>query len=173
MLSTRLTVLWVFFYCNYLWLYVVAFRSSLCLKMCWRLQSPVWPVFALVVFVHVFPHVRRVVRWCRWVCLVRMYPASIFQLFLWAAGLSSTLQAQMAFDNGLNRQMPGRHLAIDHSSERCVHFPCSPPGEQYLKPADWPPPGPRSCNPFILLLITIIAAFSDCVDVFQKCRSPL
>lgn len=76
-----------------------------------------------------------------WVCLLHMYPASIF-CFLWAAGLSSTSQAQMAFDNGWNAQMPGRHLAIDHSSKCCVHFPCRPPGEQYLKLADWLPPCP-------------------------------
>lgn len=126
-----------FFFYNHLLLYAVAFRGSLSEDaLTSAALCTMASVFSLVAFVHVFPHVSRVVWWCRWVCLVHMYPASIFQLFMQAAGRSSTLQAQMAFDNGLNRQMPGRHLAIDHSNKRCFHFPCSPPGEQYLKPAD-------------------------------------
>lgn len=105
--------------------FVTVFRSSICL--CENVTSAVWwPVFSLAVFVCVF-FAREQGCVDRWVCLTHMYPASIFQLFLWAAGLSSTLQAEMAFDNGLNRQMPGRHLAIDHSSECCFHFPCNPP----------------------------------------------
>lgn len=72
----------------------------------------------------------------RWVCLLPVYPASVARLSLRAAGLPSASEAQMAFDNGLNRQMPGRHLAIDHSGQRCFHFPCSPAGGEYLKPAD-------------------------------------
>lgn len=84
-------------------------------------------LFLLVVFVHVFPHASMVV-WVGgcvgwWVCVNRMHPAFIIQPFLCAAGLPSTVQAQMAFDNGLNRQMPGRHSAIDHSSGHCFHFP--------------------------------------------------
>lgn len=71
----------------------------------------------------------------RWAC-----PAAIIRLRLRAAAPSSSLrsplQAQVAFDNGLNRQMPGRHLAIDHSNNCSFHFPCIPPGEQYLKPFD-------------------------------------
>lgn len=70
----------------------------------------------------------------RWVCL-HMRPAFIIQFSLWAAGRPPPPWAQMAFDNGLNRQMPGRHLAIDHSSVHCFPFPWKPPGEWYLNPA--------------------------------------
>lgn len=147
---------------------VIAFVAVCCSfqnKMCWGPQYD-GPLFSSVVFVHVFPHVSRVVLCCQWVCLVHMYPASICQLFLWAAGFSSTSQAQVAFDNGLNRQMPGRHLAIDHGRERCARSRCSPAGEQYLRPADWPTPW--SHIPVILSSFHCLPSFPDFVDVFRR-----
>lgn len=60
-----------------------------------------------------------------WVCLTHMYLSSIIRFFLWVAVLLSTLQAQMAFDNGLNREMPGRHLGIDHNNGSCFNFPAN------------------------------------------------
>lgn len=113
-------------------LYVEAFRSSLCKKV---LTSAIF--FYTMTSVLLSSTCECFHTWAGlcsgvwWVCLVHMYPASIFQFFLWAIGLSSTLQTEMAFDNGWNTQMPGRHFAIDHSSEGCVHSPCSPAGEQY------------------------------------------
>lgn len=150
---------WVFFLSLHLLLYAVAFGIK-CAEVCSTMGH------SSVVFVHVFPHVSRVVLCCQWVCLIYMYPASICQLLLWAAGLLSTSQAQVAFDNGLNRQMPGRHLAIDHSREHSARFLCSPAGEQYLRPADWPTPWSHS--PVILSSFHCLPSFPDLVDVYRR-----
>lgn len=82
-------------------------------------------------------------------------------------GLLSTSPAEMAFDNGLNRQMPGRHLAIDQSREPYFNFPWNPPGEPYLKPVDWPASGPpaviilSSFHHFTSMVLSLTLMFSN------------
>jgi len=102
----------------------------------------------------------------RWVGVSRQHVACIYFSTL-PVSRSSFIHAADSnglFDNGLNRQMPGRHLAIDHGSERCCHSPPLPSRRAVFNHL----PVPHCCDPFIApfqpSLLHLDAKNNDCTN---------